>query len=102
EFGGGRFLVGREDDGEAGDDDVEARVFEAERLRIPQLPGDAFGVQLAPRRGQEVLGDVDGGHIGPRPCSPARDLTGTGADLEPALAGRRVEPRHKVVVDWSE
>ena len=86
-------MVGREDEAEVREHDVEARVVVRQVLDVAEveLHGDAFLLGSPARLLEHRLGDVDRRHRRARARRADRDLAGAGRDVENALVRARRE-----------
>ena len=100
ELAGGRRMVGRENEAEAGADDVERlrrRTGAPPRLRARSRSGAP-----SPGRLQHPGRNVDSGDVGARGSRPNRHPARPGRHVEPGLARARLQARDQLVVHRPE
>jgi hypothetical protein len=92
-------VVRREDRAKARGDDVEDRVLVRKVLRVAFVPLDRETVGVGVSLLQQRRRDVDADRLCARAGGTDRDRAGPGGDVEPALAGPRLERGDEPLVD---
>jgi putative ATPase len=100
ELASDRLVVGREDRADTRGDDAEACVLEGQLLAVSHevLDRETLFGGAAPRRVDQPRGEVEPRHLRTGASRTHRNGAGPAAEIRPALAGSRREPRDELVV----